>query len=525
MSSSQQPSKTSRWGSLLQQAVAGVESRLDTILTDADGPPNKPAKAPETIAQQPTRKETITATPSLKVEDGEDHGYIVLTALVEHALIHGPGRSRTRSNSKTNDRLQERLARAMAGKDIARTGRSPAPSSGVPSRTTSPALGVDDAQHEAETKAMGPEATREGPVSLEGTSRETVETGHLAKAETRVEAEVDAETRTTLEDQHLLAPTSTNDVPSGIPVDSRSTSQTRQSQESAPDVTVISSVEDNEQSILSQTETSTKTADEYEALLSQLRSDYETAEIRRQDEVHTYTERIDALQAKLKLLSREAAESARNAAATAPKGSLEGKLAEREEQIALLMDEGLKLSETELKNMNTIKKLRGTVNEKEKALSETQRKLEKAEKSSMEAREKMKRAEASEKRANDRLKAYSKLEKEVDALRTERDSNNLTIASLKAQVAQTNAKAVEDDRRAQTAALEAERKLISELRESLSKANTEKERAQEKARAEIRELKEKAEREKKRHRIAEIELRHEQSVSGRPTGFHFISVC
>ena len=29
--------QTSRWGSLLQQAVAGVESRLDNILADGDG--------------------------------------------------------------------------------------------------------------------------------------------------------------------------------------------------------------------------------------------------------------------------------------------------------------------------------------------------------------------------------------------------------------------------------------------------------------------------------------------------------
>jgi len=31
--------QASRWGSLLQQAVAGVESRLDTILADGDEPP------------------------------------------------------------------------------------------------------------------------------------------------------------------------------------------------------------------------------------------------------------------------------------------------------------------------------------------------------------------------------------------------------------------------------------------------------------------------------------------------------
>ena len=33
---SSQPKSTSRWGSLLQQAMAGVESRLDNILTDDD---------------------------------------------------------------------------------------------------------------------------------------------------------------------------------------------------------------------------------------------------------------------------------------------------------------------------------------------------------------------------------------------------------------------------------------------------------------------------------------------------------
>jgi hypothetical protein len=37
--------QSSRWGSFLQQAVAGVESRLDNILTDADesGKTSKPA--------------------------------------------------------------------------------------------------------------------------------------------------------------------------------------------------------------------------------------------------------------------------------------------------------------------------------------------------------------------------------------------------------------------------------------------------------------------------------------------------
>lgn len=47
--------QTSRWGSFLQQAVAGVESRLDNILTDADdgGKPSRPPTlAPDTGSRQ-----------------------------------------------------------------------------------------------------------------------------------------------------------------------------------------------------------------------------------------------------------------------------------------------------------------------------------------------------------------------------------------------------------------------------------------------------------------------------------------
>lgn len=71
MAPPQPPSKASRWGSLLQQAVAGVESRLDTILADTDDPPSQPAKPPDTITQQPVRRELPPIAPlALKEEDG-----------------------------------------------------------------------------------------------------------------------------------------------------------------------------------------------------------------------------------------------------------------------------------------------------------------------------------------------------------------------------------------------------------------------------------------------------------------------
>jgi TATA element modulatory factor len=42
------PKKASGWGSFLQQAVAGVESRLDTILAEGENEASKPAPKPAT---------------------------------------------------------------------------------------------------------------------------------------------------------------------------------------------------------------------------------------------------------------------------------------------------------------------------------------------------------------------------------------------------------------------------------------------------------------------------------------------
>lgn len=44
--------QTSRWGSFLQQAVAGVESRLDNMLAEGEEAP-VPAKKPPTPAATP----------------------------------------------------------------------------------------------------------------------------------------------------------------------------------------------------------------------------------------------------------------------------------------------------------------------------------------------------------------------------------------------------------------------------------------------------------------------------------------
>lgn len=111
--SGQQAKQTSRWGSLLSGAVAGLESRLDTILADGE----------TQTAEEVARKAKAGVPPkqtSLKLEQTET--------------------SRPSSRNRTNDRLHDRLAKAV-GKG-AEGQRSGTPSSELPSRTTSPALGL-----------------------------------------------------------------------------------------------------------------------------------------------------------------------------------------------------------------------------------------------------------------------------------------------------------------------------------------------------------------------------------------------
>jgi hypothetical protein len=64
MASSPPPAKkSSGWGSFLQQAVAGVESRLDTILADEQDLSAKNAKTAGKAPDQPGLQAGLSASP------------------------------------------------------------------------------------------------------------------------------------------------------------------------------------------------------------------------------------------------------------------------------------------------------------------------------------------------------------------------------------------------------------------------------------------------------------------------------
>ncbi|KAI5808946.1 TATA element modulatory factor 1 TATA binding-domain-containing protein [Peziza echinospora] len=251
---------------------------------------------------------------------------------------------------------------------------------------------------------------------------------------------------------------------------------------------------------------------EYEAKLAQLNSDLEKCELRRQEELHASTERIDALEAKVKYLARESAEAAKHRASSSPAGGMEKKLAEKDERIALLLEEGERLSKLELKNLTIIKKLRAKVTEDEKAVAESKRKLERTEKELVDSKEKLKKAAENERRLNERVRSLGKVESEADSLRKDKISKDNLILDLRAQLSQAKTRAEEAEGKAQTEALEAEKSITRDLREQIEKIKTEATLTEEALRTEIGDLKSKIERDTDRARMTESELRSEISV-------------
>jgi chromosome segregation ATPase len=251
---------------------------------------------------------------------------------------------------------------------------------------------------------------------------------------------------------------------------------------------------------------------EYDGILKQLQSDFETAELQRQEEVHGYIERIDALQSKLQYLARESAETARKASGAAPSGSLEKKLADKEEQVALLMEEGQSLSKKELAHLTTIKKLRAKIQEDGKELAEAKRRQEKCEKDVAIITERLKKAEGSEKRLAEKHKIATQLQKDIEVLRIERDTKDSIIADLRAQLEESTTQQNQAETQIAHEALELEKKKVAELEDDLANLKIEKSLVADRAQAQVKDLRERMDKNAERARITELEMKTEQQM-------------
>lgn len=476
---------SSRWGSFL----AGVESRLDTILADEETAKIAARNRQDGGAQeQPGKKDTM-AVPS-----------------------PGPP-TRTASANRAQDRLNEKLAKAMANRNLAKKPDTSVTASGIPSRTTSPAdvpassRASSDLQREATVLEEVKSKEREGSEAYPSING-------IAAHEEAKDGAPEA-TSSIPESAEYSSGIAVDEIKDGDDVprpstDSRGSISTRQSLELTRATTPSIAESPKLNGVLANTDT--RLPGEYEKTIEQMRSDNEAAELRRQEETHIYLEQIDALQAKLKYLTKEAAEMAKNASAEAKPGSLEHKVASKDEQIALLIEEGQKLSQTELKHMSIIKRLRTKGSEDEKAVADSRRAVERHERAARDAREKANRAEVAEKRASDRIKLLTRVEKDLDIARADRDSKDLFIQDLQLQLSQATSAAKEAEVKANAEVLESEKKRTVDLADELLIVKLERDLAEKQHQNELRELREKAEREKERARVAEIERSGEQNI-------------
>ena len=387
----------------------------------------------------------------------------------------------------------------MANRNYNRMNDMSPATSGLPSRTASPANGVPSSRQSTEIKR---EEAGTGQPRISDDAAKV----QIAPAEPNVQQEQQHQ-----EDMAAEAPNNFSDEPQL----SRPSLDSRRSPSITPSLDVPRSpVEVSSSPKIDGTPAGAvqSTPSHDQQTIEQMRSDYEAAELRRQEETHMYLERIDALQSKLQYLTKEAAEIAKTAKSEADFGSIEEKLATKDERIALLMEEGHKLSQTELKHMSIIKRLRAKATEDDKRVVECKRVSEKHERAAREAQEKARHAEEAGKRALEKTRNLPSLVEDLEAMRADRDAQDSLIQDLQDQLVDATSAAKQAKEKAQTDALNAERKRAATLADELSHLKSEKELAERQYQAELRELREKSEREKERAQIAEIERQGEQNI-------------
>ncbi|KAF3099566.1 hypothetical protein TWF569_000762 [Orbilia oligospora] len=508
----------------LQRAVAGVESRLDQVLasdpnTAIDNSLSSTAGSSNTVSNTsptPTISSSTTTVPqaSTVIKDAKP------TPPVSASPTPPPGMGRMT--------MQERLAAAMARSGATRSSSPAVGSLSERAASPSPSPAVRRSVDDAENVRKSVDIPADDKIT-ERTSSEEV-----SKVEPTAELVAVSTESKPLEDQEQPSTNGVESTPTDPPPLRTSTDTPRKSLESQPRVSIDAkprasldsrpraSIDKPRKSVeqpataptttVSTPLTTTLTIEELESTISQLRDDLATCESRRAEEASAASERIDSLEEKLKYLAKESVEEARKRIQTGGSSALEKELAKRDERIALLLEEGERLSKIELKHMNNIKRLRAKAQEDEKAAAEAKRKQEKAEKEASDLKEKTRKAVEAEKRANEKLRTMNRLEVDNESLKRERDILQISTSDLKLQLAKAVARADDAESKVQTEALEAERKLTADLREKLEKAQNDATAEKERSKSEIWTLQSKLERDGDRAKAVELELKNEVSM-------------
>ncbi|KAE8152798.1 TATA element modulatory factor 1 TATA binding-domain-containing protein [Aspergillus avenaceus] len=459
-----------------QQALAGVESGLDKILADEEQRQQLQSKSNSPI--------------------GNQSGNL----------------SRSSSNARKNDRLQERLARAVVQSNTAGNSTSQSSSrvscpvtSPVPSHGARSSMDISSSLGSTNGHSQKPS---QSTINVDELSSSTVSrTSHDSAPSPRISKEIVASPP---ENRNLEPQETEKGEREETEVVVKETDNDTQPQSTETDKSPSPKV--STESAIDPPANDEPAANGSEKSLAQLQNKHKEAESRWQEEAYGYIERIDALQSKLKYLTKEAAESAKKAAATAEPGSMDRQLREKDEKIALLFEEGQKLSKSEMDHRTALKKLRQQLNENSKAHTENQKRTDKLERDLANAEARAKRAEAAEKRANESVSSQSKISRDLETVTNERNALAQTVQEMKGQLARAVARAEAAEVKAQDDALEKEKRRVAQLEDELSSTKVERDINEEKSRTEISDLKNTIVQEKERARMLEVELRNEQTV-------------
>ncbi|KAL7892556.1 TATA element modulatory factor 1 TATA binding domain-containing protein [Trichoderma sp. SZMC 28014] len=470
--------QASRWGSFLQQAVAGVESRLDNILAESDD--DRSATPPAAAAAASTTTPT-TASPKVTSSD-----------------------SRASSTSRANDRLQARLAKALANKNAL----SPA--------NASPRSSFDAASRSSMERPSMEEDKSENPP--EQTPASETEAPQLAPDSTTTSTETTTIPITITDDDATVKSASE-------PADEKAEDTPLEREEQQTLIEAPSKEEEETSSNVVKDQTLTDTPDAATTVVgngpdaAELAHELEEAKLRHREEIQEYVERIDSIQSKLQYLSKNAADSAKQAASAAPSGSQEKKLAEKDERIALLMEEGQKLAGAEQKYRAAIKTLRLQVGERDKQLDEARKAKDKMSLDIQALLDRLDGDEEKEKRQQEATKATAALRKEIDALKRDNANKDATIRRLEQELKSKEEQGHVAKADAVSKAVAAERVKQKELEEANDAVRAELEALGEKARLDAIEASEKLERAIQRGNTVEAELRLElRSMEGKLEG-------
>ncbi|ORY56678.1 TATA element modulatory factor 1 TATA binding-domain-containing protein [Pseudomassariella vexata] len=445
--------KGSRWGSFLSQAVAGVEARLDNILSE------------EEQAKQQAPSRPLSAASS---------------------------RPASTIGKSTNDRLQERLARAVAAKNAATSNQprtsneqSPRPSTDNASVVSSVQLASQSprsslAKDEAPAQELGTATEKEPyqPPSMALPTNGDSIAGDSPRASTQEEPAESVE----------LASVPEAPVPTPTPKE---------------EVVPVS---------LATSEKIGLSFDLYEKRIQELEKTLEDTQLQHQEELHSQVEQVDALQAKLQYLAREATEAARKNASAASAGSLEKKVAEKDQQVAQLMEEGQKLAGNEQKLRAVIKKLRTQIAADEKELNEQKIWRQKAEAEIINLRDMSRIVDESRKANDDCHKQISQLKRELDLASSGASSKDSTISDLKMQLQEESERAKALTAKVNDQVREAGQQRVKDLEDQVAALELEKNLVADRARLQAAELREKAERAAERSRAVELEMKGEVQI-------------